>query len=137
MPTQSKKKRQPTSDLAYARIRDNVFDAVMELWRRRQKENDSLQQKDLAAKVGCSPARINKELRGPANWTLRTFADLVDALDGEAEVKVYGLEDPPGHRPNYDAYSDYREQSQALSPGLAGAGNLLAKHNSQGAAVDV
>jgi hypothetical protein len=141
MRTRSKPKLHSTGDLAYARIRDIAFDAVVELWRRRQREDPSLQQKDLAAKVGCSPARLNKALRGPANWTLRTFADLVDALDGEAEIKVYGLEDPPTQRSNYDAYAVYHGKSDSLASGAASnAGNkkALQQHDhSQGVAGNV
>ena len=138
MRSKSKRKRRSSnSDLVYARIRDGVFDAVMDLWQRRQLENMNLQQKDLAGKMDCSPARVNKALRGPANWTLRTFADFVAALDGEAEIRVRALEDPLAQRPNFDAYADYRDQSGAPVSELGAAGNRLARdHTQQGVAVD-
>jgi transcriptional regulator with XRE-family HTH domain len=93
-------------DYTIARVRDGAFDAVMRLWRRRQAAG--LQQKDLAEKAEMSPAQINRALRGPRNWTLRTFAQFVYALDGEAEIRVCGLDEPAESKTNFHAYDGYR-----------------------------
>lgn len=102
MTSRSRRRHSELSDYGFARVRDVAFDAVNTLWRRRKQEG--WEQKDLAAKIGCSPARLNRTLRGPGNWTLRTFGELVEALDGEAEIQVYGIEEPPSAPTNYDAY---------------------------------
>ena len=101
MTTQSEKQaRVARSRYAVARAKGAAFDAVVGLWRRRQAAG--LQQKEFGEIVGYSPARINRLLRGPANWTLTTLAELVDGLDGEVEIKVYGLDEPL--HANFDAY---------------------------------
>lgn len=74
----------------FALVRDAAFDAVRKLWRRRQAQG--MTPKDLAARIGRDPAWISRYLKGPGNWTLRTFGAFVIALDGEAEINVFGLE---------------------------------------------
>src|SRR5580693_642084 len=96
------------ADFGYARVRNAAYEAVQKLWRRR-KEN-GLTQQALAASIGMDPARLSKYLSGPGNWTLRTFGELVEGLDGEAEIKVFGLEDQLSTRPNFHAYADYESQ---------------------------
>jgi hypothetical protein len=91
------------SDYGYARVRDKAFDAVHELWTRRNTAGVTLV--DVAEKIGRDKGWLSKQMNGPGNWTLRTFGELVMALDGEAEIAVYGLEDPPEYRSNYNAYS--------------------------------
>jgi hypothetical protein len=97
-----------------------------------------MQQKDLAQKMGCSAARVNKALRGPGNWTLRTFAEFLDALDGEAEISVFGLEDASSVRSNYDAYQVYtdllpqRRHQSALANPVATVATAGAKPVAQG-----
>jgi hypothetical protein len=63
--------------------------------------------KDVAAKIGRDTGWVSKQLKGPGNWTLRTFGELVEALDGEAEIDVFGLEEPLATRTNYDAYAEH------------------------------
>jgi transcriptional regulator with XRE-family HTH domain len=88
----------------FAVVRNAAFEAVQALWRRRKAEG--LTQLQLAERIGRNPARISKYLKGPGNWTLRTFGELVEALAGEAEITVYGLEDPLPNPKNYDAYAE-------------------------------
>jgi transcriptional regulator with XRE-family HTH domain len=95
------------ADFGYARVRNAAYEAVQKLWRRR-KEN-GLTQQALAESIGMDPARLSKYLNGPGNWTLRTFGELVEGLDGEAEIRVFGLEDQLSTRPNFHAYADYDE----------------------------
>ena len=82
-----------------------MFDAVTALWRRRQAEG--MTQKDLAHRIGRDPAWVSRSLAAPGNWTLRTAGELIQALDGEAEIRVAALEDAPERRANADAYDGY------------------------------
>lgn len=87
----------------FARVRDVAFDAVRALWKRRQAEG--MTQKDLAARIGRDPAWVSRYLKGPGNWTLRTFGAFVIALNGEAEIQIFRLEDTVSDARNSDAYS--------------------------------
>lgn len=93
-------------DFGAQRARDAAFDAVNSLWRRRKAEG--LRQKELAARIGRDPGWVSASLSGPANWTMRTFGELVAGLGGEVEIVVHAIEDPPETPSNYDAYADYR-----------------------------
>jgi hypothetical protein len=92
-------------DYGFARARDIAFDAVQSLWRRRKEEG--MKQVDIAHAIGRDTAWVNRSLRGPGNWTLRTFGELVYGMHGELEITVHGMEDPPSVRVNFDAYADY------------------------------
>lgn len=98
----------------FARVRDAAFDAVRELWKRRQAEG--MTQKDLAARIGRDRAWVSRNLRGPGNWTLRTVGAFVIALNGEAEIKIFGLEDQPAETRNSDAYSGYGDEITHVTP---------------------
>jgi transcriptional regulator with XRE-family HTH domain len=89
----------------YSKARNAAFQAVQKLWRRRKA--DGMTQLQLGQRIGMDPARVSKYLSGPGNWTLRTFGELVEALDGEAEIIVYGMEVPPTKLTNYHAYVGY------------------------------
>jgi hypothetical protein len=89
----------------YARARDVAFDAVRALWRRRAAAG--MQQIDIANAIDRDPAWVSRSLRGPGNWTLRTLGELVEALGGELEISVRGLEEPLALRTNYHAYAGY------------------------------
>jgi hypothetical protein len=80
-----------------------AFDAVQELWRRRQTEG--LTQRDIADRLGRNPGWVSRQLKGPGNWTFRTFGAFVEALDGEAEISVHPLEQPLRIPSNFDAYA--------------------------------
>jgi hypothetical protein len=97
------KRKNFASDYGYARVRDKAFDAVHELWTRRKSEGIALV--EVADKIGRDKGWLSKQMSSPGNWTLRTFGELVAALDGEAEIAVHGLEDPTHQRSNYNAYS--------------------------------
>ncbi|WP_342728379.1 helix-turn-helix transcriptional regulator [Bradyrhizobium sp. B097] len=92
-------------DYGFARVRDAAYDAVMELWRRRKAEG--MTQAQLAEALGGDTGWLSRNLRGPGNWTLRTVGRFVEALNGEVELKVHGLEDPLPAPPNYHAYIGY------------------------------
>ncbi len=96
------------ADYGFARLRDQVFDAVTALWRRRKAEG--LTQKELAARIGRDPAWVSRNLAAPGNWTLRTAGELIQALEGEAEINVAALEDRPETPANVDAYGRYLPQ---------------------------
>jgi hypothetical protein len=94
-----------TGDYGFGRARDVAFDAVQTLWRRRK--TAGMQQVDIARAIGRDAAWVNRSLRGPGNWTLRTLGELVQAMNGELEITVHGMEDAVPTRANYHAYADY------------------------------
>jgi hypothetical protein len=93
------------ADYGVARFRDQVFDAVLALWRRRK--SAGLTQREIAERIGRDPGWVSKTLSAPGNWTLRTAGELIQALQGEAEISVAALEDPIETPSNYDAYEGY------------------------------
>lgn len=100
----------------FARARDKAFAAIRDLWRVRQQEG--VTQAEVAARLGRDPAWVCRKLSGPSNWTLRTFGDLADALDGEIEISISDLKNAEGAG-NSDAYCDY---DHVLLPSGSGRG---------------
>lgn len=98
------------ANYGFARVRDAAFDAVLSLWRRRQSEG--WKQADLVRLLNRDRSWVSRNLRGPGNWTLRTFGELVEALDGEVEISVNALEDPLQPARNFDAYIGYSTKPQ-------------------------
>lgn len=96
---------QERGDYGFSRVRDAAYDAVMELWRRRKAEG--MTQAQLAEALGGDEGWLSRNLRGPGNWTLKTVGRLVEALNGEVELKVHGIEDPLLKPRNYHAYVGY------------------------------
>lgn len=92
----------------FARARDKAFGAIRDLWRKRRDEGMS--QAELAGRLGRDQAWVSRKLSGPSNWTLRTFGDLADALDGEVHISIKDLR-AGASQSNYDAYSDYEDQA--------------------------
>jgi hypothetical protein len=74
-----------------------------------------MKQVDVAKAIGRDPAWVSKNLRGPGNWTLRTLSELVEALNGELEISVHGLDDPLPIKLNYHAYAGYEPPAPAPS----------------------
>jgi hypothetical protein len=85
-------------DYGAAKARDAAFDAVHELWRRRQDEG--WKQARICEALERNPAWVSRTLRGPNNWTLKTVGQLVEALDGEISITVAALEDRVENRGN-------------------------------------
>jgi hypothetical protein len=92
-------------DYGFARVRDLAFDAVQSLWRRRR--DAGMKQIEIVNAIGRQPAWVSRNLRAPGNWTLRTIGELVEALGGEVEIRVYAKEDRPEAAQNYSAYDGY------------------------------
>lgn len=137
IPLRKTRRHTDLGDYGFARVRDKAFDAVHSLWLKRKSQGVKL--KDVADKIGRDTGWVSKQLRGPGNWTLRTFGELVEALDGEAEIAVFGLDEPLTDRPNFDAYAVYVRDAKetsakqphyevrvqgALSPSMAEAENF-------------
>lgn len=101
-------------NFGFARTRDLAFGAVRKLWNARQAQG--MTQADLASRLNRDRGWVSKRLSGPTNWTLRTFGDLVDALDGEVEIRIADLREPQNVE-NYDAYSGYGEEPIERRPG--------------------
>ena len=107
------------AEFGVARFRDLVFDAVLMLWRRRQSEGWTQQR--VAKVIGRDPAWVSRNLSAPANWTLRTVGELVQALEGEADIRIDALDDPLPNPENFDAYDGY-EPSKPTVPDINFAG---------------
>jgi len=110
----AKQERKAAADYGFARTRDLAFDAVNVLWRKRK--SAGMKKTDIAEKLGRDPAWVNRALRGPGNWTLRTFGELVEALDGEMEIIVHDLTESSVTSANYDAYLEYTPAVSKIVP---------------------
>jgi hypothetical protein len=106
------------AEYGIARVRDQAFDAVQQLWRKRRDAGAT--QKALAEVINRDPGWVSKNLRAPGNWTLRTVGELVQALNGEVEIKVYGLEDLVEEPSNFDAYDEYTPAHPVVDINFAG-----------------
>jgi hypothetical protein len=109
-----------------ARFRDQVFDAVFKLWRRR--ESEGWTKKRVADAIERDPGWVSRNLRVPANWTLDTAGEFVQALGGEAEVRIDALEDPLAVPENYDAYDGYIRGRKPL-PDINSAGTITIRND--------
>jgi hypothetical protein len=92
-------------NFGFARVRDIAYDAVQELWRRRKSEGWT--QVTLANNLDRDTGWLSRYLRGPGNWTLRTFGAFVQGLHGDVEIRVRALEDVPRSRKNHNPYAEY------------------------------
>ena len=72
--TSRRRKSTETGDYGSARVRDAAFEAVMSLWRRRNEEGWTKAQ--LAERLDRDRGRLTNNMRGPGNWTMRTFGEL-------------------------------------------------------------
>lgn len=66
------------------RAKDKLFDAVCELWRQRQAEG--LTVNDISSRIGRSPRWITRALSAPGHWTITTFGQLMEGLEGEITI---------------------------------------------------
>ena len=109
MTIKSRKKRKSTDrgDFGFAMARSAAFLAVLSLWKKRNKAG--LKQSELAKIIGRDAGWVNNQLKGPSNWTMRTFGELVEALDGEVEIQVIGRDAVISNIPNYDVYAEHDE----------------------------
>lgn len=96
------------ADYGFARARSLAFDAVKDLWKKRRAEG--MKQIDLAESLNRDPGWVSRALKGPGNWTMRTFGELVAAMHGEIEIIIHPLEQPVSDQANYHAYSEYEPE---------------------------
>jgi transcriptional regulator with XRE-family HTH domain len=104
-----------------ARARNQAFNAVIRLWRKRSQAG--MTQAEFARKLGRDTGWLSTKLKGPSNWTLKTFGRMAEALDGDIEILVHDLHDPPAQRDNFDAYAalaDDGPSGQRSSPEVNG-----------------
>ena len=94
-----------------AKVRTHAFSEIIKRWRKRKIEG--MTQAEFAEALGRDTGWLSKNLKGPSNMTLKTFARMVEALDGEAEILVHDLRAPSPHRDNYDAYADADDGQQS------------------------
>lgn len=97
--------KQQMRDYVSERARAIAFDAVYALWQKRHAEGRM--KSALADTLGKNNSWVSRSLKGPANWTIKTLAELTYALDGDLEIIVRPLEDIKKTRRNYDIYSEY------------------------------
>lgn len=104
--------------LAYgaARARDLAFSAVLELWGKRRSEG--MTQTEFAEKLGRDTGWLSKKLKGPTNWTLKTLGQMVEALDGELEIRIHDLRQPLQEKANFDAYAVREDRSFSSQGGI-------------------
>ncbi|MBY5820402.1 hypothetical protein HFN60_32965 [Rhizobium leguminosarum] len=112
MPFEIETSNEEIRQRGYLKARDEAFNAVYKLWCKRIEEGVS--QKDIAEFLGRDAAWVSRALRGPANWTMRTFGELVEALDGVIEIGIVPVEDLP--LDNYDIYEELHGSVQKLTP---------------------
>ena len=105
------------AEFGFARVRDVAFDAVLTLWHRRQKEG--MTQLELAQSIGADPAWVSRKLRGPANWTLKTFGAFIEGLKGEPDICVRAIEDHPSRRLNHHPYAGYEIETDPAACDLS------------------
>ena len=117
-------------DYGFARVRDTAFDAIQVLWRRRKAAG--LKQTDIASAIKRHPTWVSRSLRAPGNWTLRTIGELAEAMNGEVEIIVHAIEDPPTERRNYSVYDDEAESRRHGPPptGKEGASQVIEERES-------
>ena len=125
MPFEIETSNEETRQRGYLKARDEAFNAVYKLWCKRFDQGVS--QKDIAEFLGRDPAWVSRALRGPANWTMRTFGELVEALNGVIEIGIVPVEELP--RDNYDIYEELHGSVQKLTPlsesSIQGANNMI------------
>lgn len=80
------------ADYGFAHLRDILFDSVRVLWKRRMDEGVTFQ--DISKRIDRPVRWVREKYSAPGQWTLRCAGELISALDGEAEIKIAGLEDP-------------------------------------------
>jgi len=117
-----------TPNYGFARTRDLAFAAVRSFWKIRQAEG--MTQADLAERLGRDKGWVSRKLSGPTNWTLRTFGELIDAMDGEVEITIADILKPPSG--NYDAYADYGKrqlEKSELKPKTENQGRIFLFEN--------
>jgi len=102
------------AEFGVARVKDVVFEAVFVLWMQRQSEGWT--QKRLADAIGRDKGWVSRNLSAPGNWTLRTLGELVQALDGELNVKINPLIVKNKEFDSSNFYSDYLPEIKGYSP---------------------
>ena len=79
----------PEGKLEYLRerLRNDLYHFVIAKFLE-QEEARGLNKADLARRLACDPARLNRLLGAPGNWTLKTVSDLLVGISGEALVPL-------------------------------------------------
>ena len=77
-----------------------------------------MKQSDIASILNRDPGWVSKQLSAPGNWTLRTIGELIEAMNGELEIRAVGIEEPYATPPNFDAYSGYGGLSHKIGQAI-------------------
>ncbi|MGE3452899.1 MAG: helix-turn-helix domain-containing protein [Burkholderiales bacterium] len=74
-----KNRRELAEETLIVDVSEAIWDAL---------EKERITKSDLAAMLGVSKARITKLLNGSQNMTLRTVADIADAIDWAVSIEI-------------------------------------------------
>lgn len=106
--------RIPEGKLEYLRerFRNDLFDFILRRFLE-QREKRGLTQAELARRLSCDPARLNRLLGAPGNWTLGTVSDLLVGISGE--VLVAQAAKVPGEIPRNMSARDLLHSNSLLA----------------------
>lgn len=111
--------RIPQGKLEYLRerFRNDLYDLILRKFLEQRKERN-LNQAELARRLSYDPARLNRLLAAPGNWTLATVSDLLVGISGESlDLQSTSVR---GHAPrNFTAQDLLRSGSELNLEGTA------------------
>jgi transcriptional regulator with XRE-family HTH domain len=115
----------PGGKLAYfrERTRNNIYSYIIGKFLEREKIGFT--QAKLARRVGIDPARINRMLGAPGNWTIDTISDLLLGIGAEElEPNSSSLLNRPPRRPQTPGWASEEISRSSAPPKIDSSGRL-------------